>query len=43
LAILEAKTKEMESSVRLSKAALPEGNQINRRHIAAEIEIPAIS
>jgi ech hydrogenase subunit C len=43
LAILEAKTKEMESSVRLNKAAILDGEQINRRNIAAEIEIPAIS
>jgi NADH:ubiquinone oxidoreductase subunit B-like Fe-S oxidoreductase len=43
LAILEAKTKEMETSVRLNKAAIPEGEQINRRNIAAEIEIPVLS
>ncbi len=40
LAILEQKTKEMETSVRLDRAAVKEGNQVNRRHIAAEIEIP---
>jgi NADH:ubiquinone oxidoreductase subunit B-like Fe-S oxidoreductase len=39
LAILEAKTKEMESSIKLNKAALTEGDQMNRRDIAAEIEI----
>jgi len=42
LAILEAKTKEMETSVQLNKAAIPEGEQLNRRHIAAEIEMPVM-
>jgi Ni,Fe-hydrogenase III small subunit len=43
LAILEEKNKEMETSVRLHKDAVQEETQINRRHIAAEIEIPAVS
>jgi ech hydrogenase subunit C len=43
LAILEEKNKEMETSVRLHKNAIQEETQMNRRHIAAEIEIPAVS
>jgi hypothetical protein len=33
----------METSVRLHKDAVQEETQMNRRHIAAEIEIPAVS
>lgn len=42
LAILEVKTKEMESSVKLNRPATTEGEQTNRRHIAAEIEMPVM-
>ena len=40
LAILEKKTNEMETSVRLKKAPVPEDSQWNRRNIAGEILIP---
>lgn len=38
LAILEAKTKELEESVRLKKEAVKENEQLNRRNIADEIK-----
>ncbi len=38
LAILEQKSKELEPSVRLQKDALQEEDQLNRRHIADQIQ-----
>lgn len=42
LAILEKKSKELETSVRLQKEAVQEDAQLNRRHIADQIQ-PLIS
>lgn len=42
LAILEQKNKELETSIRLQKNAVQENEQLNRRHIAADIEIPVL-
>lgn len=40
LAILEKKTKEMETSVRLNNEPVVEGQQVNRREISATIPMP---
>jgi ech hydrogenase subunit C len=43
LAILEAKSKDLEPSVRLQQDAVQEDTQVNRRHVATEITQPALS